>query len=122
MRPGEGLGDTCLVCGINDASVLNIVSRGVDGRRQFNTVCDTHLNGQWWLAWKKVDINTPNTNKVSAVPDEPDYKQLFVDLFRQVGACEAPEGTQIDDVLENFQNAYDDATGSATEPAWGFRP
>lgn len=51
MRPGPGLGDTCLVCGINKAEVLNIVSGEVDGRRKFDTVCDTDMKGRWWKAF-----------------------------------------------------------------------
>lgn len=37
----------------------------------------------------------------------PDWKQLFIDLYREVGACEAPEGTQVDDVLVKFQDTYE---------------
>lgn len=36
---------------------------------------------------------------------------LFVRLFEAVAACEAPEGTQVDDVLVEFQEAYLQATG-----------
>lgn len=39
-----------------------------------------------------------------------DYKQLFVDLFTAVAACEAPAGTQVDDVLGEHQEAFDKAT------------
>jgi hypothetical protein len=45
------------------------------------------------------------------VSDEPDYKALFIGLFKAVGACEAPEGTQVDEALEEYQAAYDLATG-----------
>lgn len=41
--------------------------------------------------------------------DDSYYKKLFIDLFRAVGACEAPEGTQVDDVLEEFQAEFDKA-------------
>lgn len=36
---------------------------------------------------------------------------LFVELFKEVGACEPEEGTQLDDVLEQFQERYDEITG-----------
>lgn len=36
---------------------------------------------------------------------------LFVKLFEALAACEAPEGTQVDDVLSEFQDAYLEATG-----------
>lgn len=39
---------------------------------------------------------------------------LFVRLFEAVAACEAPKGTQVDDVLADFQAAYDAATGHVT--------
>lgn len=44
----------------------------------------------------------------------PDYKAHFTALFRALAACEAPEGTQADDVLIEFQSSYDEAIGSLT--------
>jgi hypothetical protein len=41
-----------------------------------------------------------------------DWKQAFIDLFNSVAACEAPEGTQVDDVLEQYQAQYDMAVSS----------
>lgn len=38
-----------------------------------------------------------------------DYKQLFLSLFTHVAACEAPEGSQVDEVLEKFQADFDQA-------------
>jgi len=37
------------------------------------------------------------------------YKQLFLQLYREVAACEAPEGTQVDDVLASYQPAFEEA-------------
>lgn len=34
-------------------------------------------------------------------------QNLFVGLFKAVAECEAPSGTQVDDVLAEFQPAYD---------------
>lgn len=50
---------------------------------------------------------------IKEVPVETD--SLFVELFNAVAACEAPEGTQVDDVLGNFQERYDEITGHITE-------
>lgn len=44
---------------------------------------------------------------------------LFVELFQAVGACEAPEGTQVDDVLEEFQERYDEIVGRTNEEVRG---
>ena len=44
------------------------------------------------------------------------YKNLFMNLFQSVAACEAPEGTQVDDVLEGFQRFYDEA--KRPTPTW----
>lgn len=41
---------------------------------------------------------------------DPDHS-LFIELFKAAAACEAPEGTQLDDVLAKFQAAYDQHTG-----------
>ena len=40
---------------------------------------------------------------------EPDYKALFAGLFRDICAVEAPHGSQVDDVLSTYQDAYDKA-------------
>lgn len=37
---------------------------------------------------------------------------LFIKLFEAVAACEAPAGTQVDDVLGTFQRDYCEATGT----------
>lgn len=50
---------------------------------------------------------------IKEVPVETD--SLFVELFNAVAACEAPEGTQVDDVLGDFQERYDEITGHITE-------
>lgn len=42
-----------------------------------------------------------------------DYRELFIQLFSAVAACEAPQGSQVDDVLETFQNHFDTAGGRA---------
>lgn len=44
-----------------------------------------------------------------ADPSGVPYKSHFTALFRAVAACEAPEGTQVDDVLAEFQSTYDEA-------------
>jgi hypothetical protein len=45
-------------------------------------------------------------------PEAPvTYQERFEALYRAVAACEAPEGTQVDDVLGQFQAAYDEAVG-----------
>lgn len=38
-----------------------------------------------------------------------DYRDLFLRLFADVADCEAPAGTQVDDVLGDYQAAYDAA-------------
>lgn len=45
---------------------------------------------------------------------ERDWRTEFVNLFRAVAACEAPEGTQVDDVLGDFQDAFDETLPDAT--------
>lgn len=42
---------------------------------------------------------------------EPDYKVAFVGLFKAVALCEAPKGTQVDDVLGEYQATFCEATG-----------
>lgn len=39
-----------------------------------------------------------------------EWRDRFVQLFAAVAQCEAPEGTQVDDVLESFQADFDSAT------------
>lgn len=43
----------------------------------------------------------------------PDHS-LFLRLFTAAAGCEAPEGTQLDDVLATFQEAYDQFAGHIT--------
>lgn len=38
------------------------------------------------------------------------WKKAFTVLYNDVAACEAPEGTQVDDVLQNHQTRYENAT------------
>jgi len=40
---------------------------------------------------------------------QPDYKESFLSLYEAVAACEAPEGTQVDEVLAEFQERYNRA-------------
>lgn len=40
-----------------------------------------------------------------------DWRNRFISLYRAVAACEAPEGTQVDDVLAAHQDLYNEATG-----------
>lgn len=35
-----------------------------------------------------------------------DWKALFIQLYEAVAACEAPSGTQVDDVLAEAQPTY----------------
>lgn len=39
-----------------------------------------------------------------------DYRALFMKLYEDAAACEAPEGTQLDDVLAAHQDAYNKAS------------
>lgn len=41
------------------------------------------------------------------------YQAHFEALFRAVAACEAPAGTQVDDVLGEFQSTFDEIAGRA---------
>ena len=38
--------------------------------------------------------------------DDIDWKAHFLSLYEDVAACEAPEGTQVDDVLKEHQDTY----------------
>jgi len=46
---------------------------------------------------------------MNTTTDQPDYKALFVNLFREVAAAESPEGSQVDDVLGTYQDNFDQA-------------
>lgn len=45
------------------------------------------------------------------------WRKRFISLFNDVAACEAPEGTQVDDALAQYQDDYDKATGHVTNPS-----
>lgn len=41
-----------------------------------------------------------------------DFKAAFIALYLDVAECEAPEGSQVDDVLINHQTLYNQASGA----------
>ncbi|NUS02053.1 MAG: hypothetical protein HOV97_05760 [Nonomuraea sp.] len=51
------------------------------------------------------------------VAEAGEVDTLFTKLFDAVVACEAPAGTQVDDVLDDFQEAYSRVTGKPL-PQW----
>jgi hypothetical protein len=68
---------------------------------------DAHLNEgsgcpSLGVARHMADLNAG----VTPLTDPPSYKSLFQRLFEEVAACEAPEGTQVDDVLAACQLIY----------------
>lgn len=50
-----------------------------------------------WLAMKE---------EVDPFNKEPDWKEAFMGLFRDIAACEAPEGTQVDNALATYQAIF----------------
>jgi hypothetical protein len=48
---------------------------------------------------------------VKEVTVKVETDRLFIELFKAAADCEAPEGTQLDDVLSEFQERYDAAIG-----------
>jgi hypothetical protein len=61
--------------------------------------------GEYDESWISDNADEVEIRWAARTPDEGD--DLFVRLFLAVAACEAPEGTQVDDVLAQFQADFD---------------
>lgn len=65
-----------------------------------------------WLRERGYTVAKKGEKRASTGSDD-----LFVKLFAAISECEAPAGTQVDDVLESFQDAYSELTGTP-RPQW----
>lgn len=64
-------------------------------------------SGSIHFVYRQPDVSDDDFEITVNLPDD----DLFVNLFRAVAACEAPEGTQVDDVLAQYQAHFDRITG-----------
>ena len=64
--------------------------------------------GEYDESWISDNADEVEIRWAARTPDEGD--DLFTRLFLAVAACEAPEGTQVDDVLAQFQADFDRLT------------
>lgn len=83
-----------------------------DHPRTLHGMFDTIEEANAWIyAYPDGDTDVEDMVPVVTNRVRPKTDDLFVALFTAVAACEAPEGTQVDDVLAQYQAHFDRITG-----------